>query len=597
LKAQPKGLQAALVAVDPGSGAVRAYYGGAHGRGYFDYANSPHPAASTFKPIVLAAAMRDGIGYASRWDGSSPRLFPGRLGVPLKNHLNQQCPNCTLEEAMVSSLNTPFYAVTERIGAAQVRDLAVRLGISPSYDGQTSMVDVKGDPMPGKTRSDIAIGRYPVTPSDLASVYATFAGGGIRHDRYFVQSAAAQNGRTLVTAAPRATPVLAPAVAADISTVLSSVVRSDRVTPDRPAAGKTGTQQWQNTTDNQDAWMAGYTPDLAAAVWIGKAVPGPLRDAKNQPIEGDTLPAKLWQSFLAAALHGTPQEPLPRPAHVGSAKVGDAGHTKDAGKSPDNGVDVHAADDGYQPVVHTAGQGKRLALTFDDGPSDYTPAVLDLLKQYHLKATFCMVGEQVQAYPKTVKRIVDEGHSLCNHSMHHDDLGVLTPQKIRADITATDDAIAAAVPGATVKYYRAPYGDFGPSAKVAAQLGHTPLGWLVDPDDWMLPGVDVIATRIEQQLTPRAVVLVHDGGGDRSQTVAALRKLLPRLIDQGWTFDRPAVTVQSHPLAGATPTSAPPSIGPSDGPQESPSPDPTPADPAKTPGTPAGSASADPDGS
>jgi peptidoglycan/xylan/chitin deacetylase (PgdA/CDA1 family) len=255
---------------------------------------------------------------------------------------------------------------------------------------------------------------------------------------------------------------------------------------------------------------------------------------------------------------------------VGSSKVGDAGHTEDAGKSPDDGVDLHAADDGYEPVVHTAGQGKRLALTFDDGPSDYTPAVLDLLKQYHIKATFCVVGEQVQSYPKATKRIVDEGHSLCNHSMHHDDLGNVSLARIRADLTETDNAIAKAVPGATVKYYRAPYGDFGPSAKVAAQMGHTPLGWVVDPDDWMLPGADAIVDRIEQQLTPRAVVLVHDGGGDRSQTVAALKKLLPRLINEGWTFDRPAQTVQSHPLEGAQQSSAPPSGGP----QESASPDP-----------------------
>ena len=83
--------------------------------------------------------------------------------------------------------------------------------------------------------------------------------------------------------------------------------------------------------------------------------------------------------------------------------------------------------------------------------------------------------------------------------------------------------------------------------------------WLVDPDDWMLPGVDAIASRIEQQLTPRAVVLVHDGGGDRRQTVAALKKLIPKLLGQGWTFDLPQVTISAHPLSGAhSPTSAPP---------------------------------------
>jgi membrane peptidoglycan carboxypeptidase len=557
LKAQPRGLLAALVAVDPRTGAVRAYYGGDRGRGYFDYAAAPHPAASTFKPIVLAAALRQGIGYRSRWDGSSPRVFPGRGGVPLRNHDDLQCPDCTLEQAMVDSLNTPFYAVTERIGADRVRAMAVDLGISDTYGGHTSMVDSAGDPQPGRTRPDIAIGRYPVTPADLAGVYATFAGGGVRHDRYFVQSATAADGTVLTSAAPTGTVVLDRRVAADVTAVLGAVVKGDKVTPGRPAAGKTGTQQWGNTKDNQDAWMAGYTPDLATAVWVGRAVPGPIRDSTNKPIEGETVPARLWRDFVSAALRGKPKKPLPKPANVGRTDVGDAGHTH--GKSPDDVMDARPATDGYEPVVHTARQGRRLALTFDDGPSDYTPAILDLLATYHIKATFCMVGEQVDAYPKTVRRIVAEGHALCNHSARHDDLGGLAPDEIRDDMASADAAIGRAAPGATVTYFRAPYGDWGASAKVAAQLGHTPLGWLVDPDDWMLPGADVIAGRIEQQLTPRAVVLVHDGGGPRDQTIAALKKAIPKLLRDGWTFDLPAVTVAAHalPAAGATPSADP----------------------------------------
>ena len=555
LAKQPKGLQAALVAVDPTSGGVRAYYGGARGRGYYDYADAQHPAASTFKPIVLAAALRQGIGYQSRWDGSSPRLFPGRGGVPLQNHDDLQCPNCTLEQAMVQSLNTPFYAVAERIGADRVRSMAVNLGISNSYDGKKSMVDIKGDPDPGHTRPDIAIGRYPVTPADLASVYATFAANGVRHDRYFVQSAADAAGHVIERAAPAGTVVLDRKVAADVSTVLSAVVQGDKVAPGRPAAGKTGTQQWGNTKDNQDAWMAGYTPELAAAVWLGKAVPGPIRDAHNKPIEGETVPATVWKDFVGRALNGQPEAPLPAPAHVGSAAVGDAGHTHDQRPSPDSMAGAQAAADGFEPVVHTAGQGKRLALTFDDGPSDYTPEILDLLAQYHVKATFCMVGEMAQAYPATVRRIVADGHRICNHSMHHDDLATKGAGAVNADLTSTDAAIAAAAPGATVTYFRAPYGDWGKTAKIATQLGMTPLGWLVDPDDWTLPGVDTIVTRINQQLTPRAVVLVHDGGGNREQTYQALQKLIPQLLDAGWTFDFPATTVKAHPLPEVHPSS------------------------------------------
>jgi membrane peptidoglycan carboxypeptidase len=556
LKTQPKGLQAALVALDPRSGGVRAYYGGDRGRGYFDYAAATHPAASTFKPIVLAAALREGIGYQSRWDGSSPRTFPDRLGVPLNNHDNMQCADCTLESAMVDSLNTPFYAVTEQIGADKVRDMAINLGISGRYNGAPSMIDGKGDPKPGRTRADIAIGRYPVTPGDLASVYATFAAGGVRYDRYFVETARACDNRLLWTAAPRGQAVLDAATAADVSTVLGAVVKGDDVVPGRPAAGKTGTQQWGNTKDNQDAWMAGYTPDLAATVWLGKAMPGPIRDDKGKPIEGETVPARLWRDFVQTSLHGKPKTSLPRPAHVGRTDVGDAGKIHATGKSPDEVANLQAADAGYAPVVHTAHTGKKLALTFDDGPSEYTPEVLDLLKQYHIKATFCVVGENVGWFPQTVQRIVAEGHSLCNHSMYHDDLGILSAEKSGADIAANDAAIAKAVPGATVTYYRAPYGDFGPSAKVAAGMGHTPLGWLVDPDDWMLPGADTIASRIHQQLTPRAVVLVHDGGGDRRQTIDALEKLIPKLLSEGWTFDRPEVTIQAHPLPSGSPSAS-----------------------------------------
>lgn len=183
---------------------------------------------------------------------------------------------------------------------------------------------------------------------------------------------------------------------------------------------------------------------------------------------------------------------------------------------------------------------KTVALTFDDGPSaTYTPQVLDVLANHRVKATFCLVGTQARRFPALVRRIVADGHALCNHSMNHDNLSTWTDAQIRADLAATNDVIQAAAPGAPVPYFRAPYGSWGRSAAVAAELGMARLGWTVDPRDWSRPGVDAIVQAVHAQLRPGGVVLMHDAGGDRSQTVQALHLLIPQLAEMGWTFTFP----------------------------------------------------------
>jgi peptidoglycan-N-acetylglucosamine deacetylase len=184
-----------------------------------------------------------------------------------------------------------------------------------------------------------------------------------------------------------------------------------------------------------------------------------------------------------------------------------------------------------------------VALTFDDGPSaTYTPQVLDVLANHQVKATFCLVGTQARRFPALVRRIVADGHALCNHSMNHDNLSTWTDDQIRADLAATTEAIQTAAPGAPVPYFRAPYGSWGRSAVVAAELGMARLGWTVDPRDWSRPGVDAIVQAVHAQLRPGGVVLMHDAGGDRSQTVRALDLLIPQLAEAGWTFAFPAHT-------------------------------------------------------
>ena len=178
-----------------------------------------------------------------------------------------------------------------------------------------------------------------------------------------------------------------------------------------------------------------------------------------------------------------------------------------------------------------------VALTFDDGPDPaQTPKILKLLAQQHVHATFCLVGKNVRAHPELVRQIVAGGNTLCNHTWRHSlTLGKKPAAAIRADLSSTNAAIQKAVPGAKVKYFRAPGGNFTPRlVSVAKQLGMTSIYWKVDPRDWDHPKGESHATHrskvistVEKRTRKGSIVLSHDYA--QPDTIAAYHTLVPWL--------------------------------------------------------------------
>jgi peptidoglycan/xylan/chitin deacetylase (PgdA/CDA1 family) len=180
-----------------------------------------------------------------------------------------------------------------------------------------------------------------------------------------------------------------------------------------------------------------------------------------------------------------------------------------------------------------------VALTFDDGPDPVqTPKILELLAKYQVKATFCLVGSQVQRHPDVVRQIAAAGHTLCNHTWDHSlTIGKAKPGKIEADLRRTNEAIRAAVPDAQIPFFRAPGGNFTDTlVQTAYADGMTSLYWEVDPRDWEhteneddATHVEKIVQGVQKDVRPGAIVLSHDF--NQPDTILAYEQLLPWLAE------------------------------------------------------------------
>ena len=289
-----------------------------------------------------------------------------------------------------------------------------------------------------------------------------------------------------------------------------------------PAAGGSNTYTWIGSPVNAtaDGW-----------VQVGGSYPVPT-DASNVNVYLEAAPIDgVHPSFL----------------------VDEITITSDGGVVPDPDVVPGGAINPVPtPVSLADGTGDVAALTFDDGPNPgTTPALLDFLADHELKAVFCVIGQNITAPggAEILRRIVDEGHVLCNHSTSYADMGSWTAEQVEADLVANLQIIRTALgdPNHPVPFWRAPNGSWGVTPTVAVALGMQPLAVVNTINDWATQDVSVLTENLRAAMKPGELVLAHDGGGDRSGTLAAVQTVVTERLAAGWSFVFP---VGTPPAAG-----------------------------------------------
>ena len=197
------------------------------------------------------------------------------------------------------------------------------------------------------------------------------------------------------------------------------------------------------------------------------------------------------------------------------------------------------------PTLYHQGAGgeHQVAITFDDGPDRrWTPQILDILKAAKVPAAFFLTGANAERYPNLVRRIVNEGHEIGNHTYYHSNLALCWPEHVRVELNATQ-LLLESITGRATTLFRPPYAaDTSPSQlaeltplRIAQELNYLVVLENIDPQDWAKPGADIIVQRIKQQRRDGSIILLHDAGGDRSQTVEALPRILNWLHTRGDT--------------------------------------------------------------
>jgi penicillin-binding protein 1A len=302
---EPNGPSAALVAIRPSTGEILAMYGGDNYRqSQFNLAvQGERQAGSSFKPYVLATALREGVSPSTTFPSRPVSIFIGDKYWVVHNYENDYMGSADLATATIVSDNSVFAQLTRLVGPGNVARTARSLGITRHLNPYFA----------------IGLGADPVSPLEMARAFSTFANEGRRVDgsafgnrpRAIARVTNAQE-RIVDDNRPLAHTVLTQDEDALLTSILEGVVRSGTgkraALRDRAVAGKTGT-----TENYGDAWFVGYTPQLATAVWVGypNKLKPMLTEYHGQAVAGGTFPAEIWRAFMQPALAGSPAEPFP----------------------------------------------------------------------------------------------------------------------------------------------------------------------------------------------------------------------------------------------------------------------------------------------
>nr|WP_143336676.1 transglycosylase domain-containing protein [Corynebacterium pacaense] len=310
---QADNVRAALVSVDPGTGAVRAYYGGEDAAGW-DFANAPLQTGSTFKIFGLAAALQQGIPLSQVYSAA-----PVTVGNMVINNVpGFNCGACSIADALKYSHNTSFIRLQQDLenGPQDTADMAHALGIPRSLPGIPATLTENGaTPYDG-----IILGQYESRVIDMATALATVADEGVWHETHFVQRVETISGEVLYEKEPSEGERRASAKVTenllDAMAPIAAYSNGNNLAGGRPSAAKTGTTQLGDTGNNKDAWMIGATPQLATAVWVGTEDNSPLLTQWGGNMYGSNVPASIWKQTMDTALENDAIEEFPTAGYI-----------------------------------------------------------------------------------------------------------------------------------------------------------------------------------------------------------------------------------------------------------------------------------------